>query len=71
MLCSLHLRLGTNVTVENAMEILKQTCNPNEDNYRDVKENAIGFTAQNIASTFLRLLPSSGGHLPTPLQRSI
>lgn len=55
MLCSLHLRLGTNVTVENAMEILKQTCNPNEDNYRDVKENAIGFTAQNIASTFLHL----------------
>lgn len=43
-------RLGTNVTVENAVDILKQTCNPNEDNYRDVKENAIGFTAQNIAS---------------------
>lgn len=37
------------MTKENALEILKQTCNPNEDNYRDVKENAVGFTAQNLA----------------------
>jgi len=49
-------KLGTNVTVENAVEILKQTCNPNEDNYRDVKENAIGFTAQNIAKINIKEL---------------